>query len=82
MRDLHGAVEREEAAIGVFITLEELSKDMITEAVSAGFYSSKVWQKDYPRMQILTIEELLKGKGIDIPPYTTGQTFKQGKLGL
>lgn len=35
IRDLRGAVERENAAIGVFITLEPPSKDMITERQSA-----------------------------------------------
>ena len=28
---------------------DEPSKGMITEAVSAGFYSSKFWNRDYPR---------------------------------
>ncbi|MFZ5905029.1 MAG: DNA methyltransferase [Chloroflexota bacterium] len=79
VRDLRGAVEREEAAIGVFVTLEEPSKDMVTEAVSGGFYHSNLWQKDYPRVQILTVKELLDGKGIDMPPYSSGQTFKQAE---
>jgi site-specific DNA-methyltransferase (adenine-specific) len=79
VRDLRGAVEREEAAIGVFVTLEEPTKDMVTEAVSAGYYHSNLWQKDYPRVQILTIESLLDGKGIDMPPYSSSQTFKQAE---
>jgi site-specific DNA-methyltransferase (adenine-specific) len=78
IRDLHGAVEREKAAMGVFITLEPPTSDMVTEAVSAGWFTSKVWQKDYPRIQILTIEELLAGKGIDMPPSAYG-TFKQAE---
>lgn len=78
IRDLRGAVEREEAAIGLFITLENPSRDMLTEAVSAGFYHSRLWGKDYPRIQILTVEELLSGKGIDMPPSTYG-TFKQAQ---
>ena len=77
IRDLRGVLDREEAAIGVFITLEEPSKDMTTESVSAGYYHSDLWQKDYPRIQILTIEDLLNDKGIDMPKYVSGQTFKQ-----
>lgn len=76
IRDLRGALEREEAAIGVFLTLEEPSRDMTAEAVSAGYYHSPLWQKDYPRVQILTVEDLLNGKSIDMPPTTYG-TFKQ-----
>ena len=78
IRDLRGVVEREEAAIGVFITLGESSRDMKTEAASAGFYHSNLWQKDYPRIQILTIEDLLNGKGIEMTPSTYG-TFKQAE---
>jgi hypothetical protein len=48
-------------AIGVFITLEEPTKPMRDEAVSAAFYHSPGWGQDYPRIQILTIEELLHG---------------------
>lgn len=79
VRDLRGVLDREEAALGVFITLEEPSKDMNTEAVSSGYYHSDLWQKDYPRIQILTIEELLSGKGIDMPKSAPGQTFKQAE---
>ncbi len=79
VRDLRGVLDREEAALGVFITLEEPSKDMTTEAVSSGYYHSDLWQKDYPRIQILTIEDLLNGKGIDMPKYVSGQTFKQAE---
>lgn len=78
VRDLRGVVEREEAALGVFITLEEPTRDMVTEAASAGFYHSPVWDKDYPRIQILTIDELLNGKEISMPPSAFG-TFKQAE---
>ncbi|MBE2192992.1 MAG: restriction endonuclease, partial [Anaerolinea sp.] len=56
VRDLVGTLEREKAEIGVFITLEAPSKPMRQEAASAGFYHSPGWDKDYPRVQILTIE--------------------------
>ena len=79
VRDLRGVVEREQAAIGIFITLEDPSRDMISEAVSAGFYRSNLWQQDFPRIQILTIEELLKGKMVVMPKSMPGQTFKQAE---
>jgi site-specific DNA-methyltransferase (adenine-specific) len=50
---------------------------MITEAASAGFYHSSGWDKDYPRIQILTIEELLDEADVKMPP--TGVTFKQAQ---
>jgi site-specific DNA-methyltransferase (adenine-specific) len=79
IRDLVGVVQRENGAIGVFITLEEPSRDMTTEAVSAGYYHSNLWQKDYPRIQILTVEDLLHGKTIDMPKSVPSQTFKQAE---
>ncbi|HYT41893.1 MAG TPA: site-specific DNA-methyltransferase, partial [Methylomirabilota bacterium] len=63
--------------IGVFITLEEPSRDMTTEAVSAGFYHSPGWNKDYPRIQILTIEVLLHNAEVKMPPQFG--TFKQAQ---
>jgi site-specific DNA-methyltransferase (adenine-specific) len=75
IRDLKGALEREKAALGLFITLEPPSADMETEAAAAGFYESPGWQRKYRRIQILTIEALLHGSQVNMPP--TAQTFKQ-----
>lgn len=75
IRDLKGAIEREKAALGVFVTLEAASKDMRTEAAQAGFYKSQGWDKDYPRLQIMTIEDLLHGAEVKMPP--AHGTFKQ-----
>ena len=71
IRDLKGTVEREKADLGLFITLEESTRDMRTEAASAGFYHSEIWQRDYPRMQIRTIAELLEGQDFDIPQHAS-----------
>ena len=77
IRDLVGTVQREQAAIGIFITLEEPSRDMVTEAVRAGFYHSPGWNKDYPHIQILTIDDLLHGAEVKMPPQFG--TFKQAQ---
>jgi DNA modification methylase len=67
---LLGDVENQKTAGGVLITLEKPSKQMRTEAADAGRYTSKLWHdKDYPRIQILTIEGLLNNtERIDAPP--------------
>jgi site-specific DNA-methyltransferase (adenine-specific) len=78
VRDLGGTLNREGAQIGVFLTLEAPSRDMVSEAASAGFYHSELWQKDYPRVQILTVEELLNGAEVKIPPTPAGyEAFKK-----
>ncbi|HCX29267.1 MAG TPA: hypothetical protein DHU55_05770, partial [Blastocatellia bacterium] len=65
-----GDVENQKAAGGVLITLEKPSKQMRTEAADAGRFTSKLWHdKDYPRIQILTVEGLLNGtERVDAPP--------------
>ncbi len=76
VRDLRGTVEREGAAIGVLISLDPATKPMQTEAAAAGFYTSQGWNKTYPKLQILTVEELLHGtKRLEMPP--TSVTFQQ-----
>ena len=77
VRDLKGTVEREKAAIGVFVSLEKPTKPMKKEAATSGFYHSPGWDKDYPRLQILTIEELLDGTEVKRPPSSV--TFKRAK---
>ncbi|MHB8191784.1 MAG: DNA methyltransferase [Bellilinea sp.] len=76
VRDLRGVLDREQAQIGVLITLQEPTKPMRAEAASAGFYTSP-WGK-HARLQILTIEDLLNGGQIDMPPARqTNVTLKK-----
>jgi site-specific DNA-methyltransferase (adenine-specific) len=66
VRDLRGVVEREQAQIGVLISMEKPTQPMRSEAASAGFYQAPSLKR-YPRLQLLTIADLLAGKGIDYP---------------
>jgi len=76
LRDLRGVIDRENAEIGVLISMAKPTRDMRKEGASAGFYKS-AWGK-HPRLQLLTIEELLGGKGIDYPPSEqVNVTFKR-----
>ncbi len=76
VRDLRGVIDREKAAIGVLLTLDEPTKGMRTEAASAGFYKSP-WGT-HPKLQIVTVGELLDGKRIDAPPSRqTSVTYKR-----
>lgn len=68
IRDLKGTIERERAQMGLLITLEEPTLPMRTEALEAGPYHSKSMKKDYPKIQILTIQELLDHKEPRMPP--------------
>jgi hypothetical protein len=79
VRDLEGVLEREKAAIGALITLRQPTKPMLTEAAAAGFYESKDLPGQYPRLQILTIAELLEGKRIQYPEYRVETFAKAGR---
>jgi hypothetical protein len=80
VRDLGHVVQRENAQIGVLITMSEPTQPMRTEAASAGFYHSSYFSRDYPRLQIRTVAELLEGKGIDYPAIAGGNvTFKRAQ---
>lgn len=79
IRDLVGTLDRESAAIGVFLTLEEPSRDMLKEAVTAGFYHSPGWNRDYPRVQILTVKDLINGTARLEMPLAEFTTFKQAQ---
>jgi len=70
VRDLRGVLDREKAAIGVLISMKQPTKQMRTEAAAAGTYQAP-WGQRYPRLQLLTVEQLLNGDGIDMPPVGT-----------
>ena len=65
--NLIGAVSNNSAAMGLFITLEPPTGPMKLEATTAGFYKFPLNGREYPKIQIRTIEELLLGKGFDLP---------------
>ncbi len=69
VRDLRGVIERENAAMGIFLTLEAPTREMKHEADKAGDYHSELWQMDYPRLQIVTVEDLLDGRRPDLPRW-------------
>ncbi|MHB8323646.1 MAG: DNA methyltransferase [Candidatus Dormibacteria bacterium] len=77
VRDLKGTLEREKAAMGIFVTLEEPTREMRLEATTAGMY--RVWERDYPKIQIVSIRELLEeGRKPALPPLVL-PTFQQAE---
>ncbi len=61
IRDFKGTLERERAKFGIFVTLEEPTKDMKEEALTYGSEESPLNNERVPRIQSLTIKELLEG---------------------
>jgi len=80
VRDLKGVLERENAPIGILITLEEPTRPMLQEAAAGGFYEPEHFPAhQYPRLQILTIKELLEGKEAQYPRMAPPATFKRAQ---
>ena len=75
VRDLKGVLDREKAPIGVFLTLEPPTRPMETEAASAGSYA--LGGRQYPRVQIITVEQALNGMRPAIPLVDAGAAFKR-----
>ncbi len=76
VRDLRGVIEREGAEIGALISLQEPTQPMREDAAGAGFYTSPGWGTTHPRLQLVTVGELLAGKTLSYP-HVTGVTFKK-----
>ncbi|AMY03470.1 DNA methyltransferase [Mesorhizobium ciceri] len=76
VRDLRGVIEREKAEMGVMVTLAEPTRQMVNEAVSAGFVSQSAHGRK-PRLQIVTAEEIINGQMPDFPPLPEPMPIRQ-----
>ena len=67
IRDLQGTMTLEQAAMGIFITLKEPTREMIKTAKTAGIYQTKYMSQSCDRIQIVTIREIIEeNKRLDI----------------
>ena len=80
VRDLVGTVTREKADLGVLVTFTKPTKPMEQEAADAGFYDSPMGGR-HPKIQVLTVSDLLAGKAIDYPSRSqrADVTFKKAR---
>jgi len=83
VRDLMGTVEKEKAAIGLLITLEEPTTGMNELATHSGYYESPIWHKKFQRIQIRTVGEMFDGKLFELPwgenPTTKAKLVQEQK---
>jgi site-specific DNA-methyltransferase (adenine-specific) len=90
VRDLAGVLDAEKSAMGILLTLKKVSPEMKLAADKAGVYHSDLWNQDYPRIQVVTVEDLLDGKKPDLPrwlddPHKKAERVKddgKGQMGL
>ncbi len=80
VKDLIVTVDQEGAKMGVFLTLEPPTKGMVTQAASAGFYTpegDQQWRKPFPKIQIVTVEDLFKPANPLHLPFQDTSVFKK-----
>ena len=76
IREFENVIHSNKAAIGIFICLVAPTKPMIAAAAASGYYESSRFSKTkFPRLQIITIQELLNKSKMPIYP-----DFSEGDL--
>lgn len=67
VRDLRGVIERENAEMGILVTLAEPTRPMLAEASAAGFVARSAHGR-LPRLQIVTATDLVDNHLPNLPP--------------
>lgn len=80
VRDLRGVMEREGAAMAGFLSLQEPSKAMLSEAADAGVF--EYGGVTYPRLQLLTVRDVLEDKRELHTPTKMGTRVPTGQQSL
>jgi site-specific DNA-methyltransferase (adenine-specific) len=75
---LLGDVNNQKAAGGVLITLEKATKPMVKESVEAGRYTAKLYQKEFPKIQVLTPRRLAYRRRTPRSP-APGQSIRESR---
>ncbi len=66
VRDLFGTVEREKAVMGFLLTLYPMP-NLVKEAEKYGTYQNKLLGHSYPKITVISVQELLDGKRLHLP---------------
>jgi hypothetical protein len=80
VRDLRGVLDRDKAPIGVLLTLKEPTGPMLKEAATAGLFEGQDGRR-YPKVQILTVGEMLGGKRVQCPMAEVVDFAERGRQG-
>jgi hypothetical protein len=68
VRDLIGTVETQKAQMGVLITMTEPTQGVLDAVNHGGVYTWPVNTQVYPRVQVITIADLIHGRRPNMPP--------------
>lgn len=77
IRDLNGTIEREKAVMGYFITLYPM-ENLVRESKKYGVYDNKLFGHSYPKIEVVTVDDILQGKTMKLP--TSLEVLKKAEL--
>lgn len=84
IRDLLGTVESKRAAMGIFLCMNPPTRGMIDAANTSGTYTHPATGQSYPRIQILTVQDLVDLKRPNAPgainPYYTAKKYVENQV--
>jgi DNA modification methylase len=66
IRDLNGTIERENATMGILLTLYPMD-NLVKESKKYGVYKNAMLGQSYPKIQVVSVDEILAGKTMKIP---------------
>ena len=66
IRELYGTVERENAACGILLTLYA-APNLVKESKKYGVYHNVLVNRDFPKIQVIGVEDIFAGKFIELP---------------
>lgn len=67
VRDLLGTVETQKAEMGILITMAEPTRGIVDAVNHAGTYTHPANGQKFPKVQVITVDQLLKGQKPDVP---------------
>lgn len=80
VRDLRGTIEREKAPIGVLVTRDKPTREMVRDAAAAGIYTSPWDGKTFARIQIITAGDIAHyHRQIDMPSQRSTSDFTKAR---
>ena len=66
IRDLNGTMERDGAVTGYLLTLYPMP-NLVKESKKYGTYRNNLYGKDFPKIQVISVQEMLDGARLDLP---------------
>lgn len=76
IRDLNGTIERDGAVMGLLLTLYPM-ENLVKESKKYGKYKNKLFNHDYPKIQVVSVQQMLDGEIMNLP--TSQAVVKKAK---